>query len=337
MSFMHRAIAVEDRSQIGEARRCAVAIAEDAGFSETNRGRVALIATELATNLVKYAKNGQILLRPNLRAAVTTIEIVSIDRGPGIEHFERCLADGYSTGGTSGTGLGAVRRLCSAFDVFTSVPNGTVIFCEFDPNTTSQSAHRPYRWSTINLPAPNETVCGDTWRIVERDEQLALIVIDGLGHGPEAAVAANEAAAVFCLKPFSQLSEMFETLHARLRGTRGGAIAACQMNHQSRVMKFVGVGNIAGTIKTEISGDSRGLFSHNGTIGAQFHKIQQFEYPIPTNGLVILHSDGLQSRWSLDKYPGLAQRHPGVIAGVLFRDFCRGRDDVTVVVIRLAP
>jgi len=50
--------------------------------------------------------------------------------------------------------------------------------------------------------------------------------------------------------------------------------------------------------------------------------------------MLVLHSDGLVSHWSLDAYPGLAARDPSLIAGILYRDFTRGRDDVTVVVAK---
>jgi hypothetical protein len=79
---------------------------------------------------------------------------------------------------------------------------------------------------------------------------------------------------------------------------------------------------------------SRGLFTHNGTVGAQVRKVQEFEYAWPDGGLLVMHSDGLQTRWSMDPYPGLMARHPAVVAGVLYRDFQRGRDDATVLVLR---
>ncbi len=74
-----------------------------------------------------------------------------------------------------------------------------------------------------------------------------------------------------------------------------------------------------------------------GIVGGQYRKAQVFDYADVTGNLLILYSDGLQSRWNLQEYPGLVHRHPAVIATVLHRDFCRGRDDVTVLVIDLEP
>ncbi len=67
----------------------------------------------------------------------------------------------------------------------------------------------------------------------------------------------------------------------------------------------------------------------------QFRKAQPFDYAEVSGQLLILYSDGLQSRWNLADYPGLSHRHPALIAAILHRDFCRGRDDVTVFVIAL--
>ncbi|HEY4261114.1 MAG TPA: SpoIIE family protein phosphatase, partial [Schlesneria sp.] len=233
-------------------------------------------------------------------------------------------------------GLGAIQRLSQTFDIYSAVPAGTVIYCQVGEQSSSQIARRQSTWGAVNIPAPYETVCGDTWRIGERDDQLSVLVVDGLGHGPEAAKAAAEAANEFENNPFLPITTMYDKLHARMVGSRGGAVAVAQINTKSQQMKYAGVGNISGSLRESGSTSSRGLFSHNGIVGAQFRKAQEFDYPCPPGSLLILHSDGLQTRWSFDNYPGLLQRHPGLIAAVLYRDFCRGRDDVTVVVIRLS-
>lgn len=338
MSAMQSMVSVEDASQIGEARRQAATIAAEIGLNESDCGRLAIVVTELATNLQRYGDNGTILIRADASHGPTFVEVISIDRGPGIASVERSLADGYSTGGTPGNGLGAIQRLSSQFDIFSSVPSGTVIFCRVDDSTVPAAAESCFTWSAINLPAPHETVSGDTWCLSQRQDELSIMIVDGLGHGPDAAKVAIEAAELFDRGPFDPLDRMFENLHVRLRSTRGGAIAAAQINSAAAQMKFVGVGNIAGSLKS-IGSDkvNRGLFSHNGAVGIQIRRIQEFEYDCPADSLLIMHSDGLQTRWSLDDYPGLINRHPAIIAAILYRDYCRGRDDSTVVVIRHSP
>jgi len=335
---MQSTVSVEDASRIGEARRQAVAVASQIGLNEADCGRLAIVVTELATNLQNYGDRGEILIRADTLHDQAFVEIISVDRGPGIANVERSLTDGYSTGGTPGNGLGAIQRLSSQFDIFSSVPSGTVIFCRVDDSTVPAAAKSCFTWSAINLPAPHETVSGDTWRIAQRLNELSIMVVDGLGHGPCAAEVATEAADLFDRGPFEPLHRMFENLHVRLKTTRGGAIAAAQINSQAAQLKFVGIGNIAGSLN-QIGSDkgNRGLFSHNGTVGAQVRRIQEFEYECPADSLLIMHSDGVQTRWSLDSYPGLVNRHPAIIAAILYRDFCRGRDDTTIVVVRHSP
>jgi anti-sigma regulatory factor (Ser/Thr protein kinase) len=326
-------VPISDASQVGEARRQANRIAEEAGFGEADKGKTAIVVSELATNIARYATGGEILMQAVYVGDRRWIDIISVDRGPGIPDVARSLADGFSTGGTSGTGLGAARRMSSEFDIYSAQPSGTVIFCRVASQPACLNDRRPFAWAVIGRPAPFETLCGDAWRIAERDDMLALMIVDGLGHGPEAAKAAAEAISVFDRDPFIPLADFFGASHARMHGTRGGALAAAHFDASQRKLKYAGVGNIAGHLHGE---RGRGLFSHNGIVGVQIRKVQEFNYEYPASGLVVMHSDGLQSRWSLDLYPGLAQRHPAVIAGVLYRDYTRGRDDVTVAVVRLS-
>jgi hypothetical protein len=97
-------------------------------------------------------------------------------------------------------------------------------------------------------------------------------------------------------------------------------------------MHFAGVGNIAASILD--GNDRRQMVSHNGIVGSNLRKVQEFVSPWSSGAMLIMHSDGLGSRWDLEHYPGLAMRHPSLIAAVLYRDFARKRDDVTVLVVR---
>jgi Stage II sporulation protein E (SpoIIE). len=120
-----------------------------------------------------------------------------------------------------------------------------------------------------------------------------------------------------------------------MAGTRGGAVAVAQHDASSNRLTFTGIGNIGASL---IHGtQARGLASLPGIVGGQYRKAQAFDYAQVNGNLLILYSDGLQSRWNLQDYPGLVHRHPAVIATVLHRDFCRGRDDVTVLVVDLEP
>ena len=76
------------------------------------------------------------------------------------------------------------------------------------------------------------------------------------------------------------------------------------------------------------------MISQNGTAGHVASRIHEFSYPVPPQSTLVMHSDGLASQRSLSPYPGLRTRHPSVIAGILYRDFSRRRDDVTIVIAK---
>jgi hypothetical protein len=125
---------------------------------------------------------------------------------------------------------------------------------------------------------------------------------------------------------------MLEACHGALARTRGAAVATARVIASAERGVFAGVGNIV--CRVEASSSNRHLVSHNGTVGHTMRKVQEFAFPWPRGALLIMHSDGLGTHWDLGTYPGLSTRHPALIAAVLYRDYDRGRDDVSVVVIR---
>jgi anti-sigma regulatory factor (Ser/Thr protein kinase) len=337
MQSSQTVIPMVDSSLIGEARRCMAKLAREAGLNETDAGKATIIATELATNILRHAKEGEILLMSVTDQGRKWIEVMTVDRGPGMADVGRCVEDGFSTGGTAGTGLGAVRRMASEFDIYSQPPQGTIVFARLDGGQSETKGREgEFQWGAVSRPAPYETLCGDRWRIAERAGGVSVLIADGLGHGPEAAAAADEAAAAFDQNPFCEPSQIIHRADGRMRGTRGGALAVATVDSRKGAMRYAGVGNIAGHLRSSRLENGRGLVSHNGTVGANMRKVQDFDYDCPGQSLLVMHSDGLQTRWDLDLYPGLSLRHPAVIAGVLYRDFTRGRDDVTVVVVRFS-
>ena len=325
--------AIRDASQVGEARRAVQHMAKQRGLGEATASNAGIVVTELANNLVRHAGEGSVALRWQDTRGGEALEVLAMDRGPGMADIEQCLADGYSTRGSPGTGLGAVRRLSDEFDIHSTPGKGTAIVSRFYLSQPRQGQRPRMRWGVHCTPAPGETECGDIWRVEMADDRASFMVADGLGHGPSAALAARAVAAVFDRNPAATPARFLEEAHAEIGHTRGAAVAALQLDLRSGAARFAGVGNIAGSILTD--GVGKGLFSHNGTLGVQLRKVQEFDYDWPAGSLLVMHSDGIQSRWSLSDYPGLSQRDPALIAALLARDFRRGHDDVTVLVARL--
>ena len=333
-----RLFSITESSAVAEARREATALARTLGFDESGAGKAALVVSEAATNLVKHATRGQLLLRPLEGSGSLGLEILALDGGPGIANASNCLRDGYSTTGSPGTGLGAISRLADEFDIHSVLEKGTAMVAQLW--TRIPTGPRPpsgvvppnsQQVGVICLPKPGESECGDAWGIKWKDGRRLVMVTDGLGHGPDAAAASSEAVASFKTQSLFAPGAMIEFLHGALRYTRGAAVAVAEFT-QSDEIRYSGVGNIVGVIISP-NGD-RHMVSHNGIVGHELRKVQEFVYPWPQEALLVMHSDGLTSHWNLDQYPGLISRHPSLIAGVLYRDFTRGRDDVTVLVIK---
>jgi anti-sigma regulatory factor (Ser/Thr protein kinase) len=323
-TLLQRRHAIRENSAIGAARRDAQRLAGESGLDETSTGRIAVVATELATNVLRHGGGGELLLQAIQGSSGMALEVIAIDSGPGMSNLQECLRDGYSSAKTLGTGLGAVKRLSDEFDIASIPDKGTVVMSRIGGGSTG-------RFGAICTPKEGETECGDTWRLArDGSEQSALIVIDGLGHGPSAAEAAQAAARVFGSHPFDGPVTYIERAHKALTGTRGAAIA-CATWCAGKSLRYAGVGNITGYLSGPDG--KRGLVSHNGTLGFQVYRVQQFEYSLTLGNLVIMHSDGLSARWELSEQSGLRNHHPAVIAATLYRDHGRGRDDATVVVV----
>jgi anti-sigma regulatory factor (Ser/Thr protein kinase) len=326
-------IRVADGSHRGEARRRAAAHAEALGLEAERAGRVAIVATELASNLVKHVpRGGSLFISRFEREGAVGLELVAVDAGPGIADPDKALSDGYSTAGSSGTGLGAIARLSDSFDLY-SVPNsGTVVVSRISGNGAVPDHKVPA--AGICAMLEGESVSGDDFAIRDVGGRTRIVVADGLGHGPAAAEASAEAVRVFEARDGEQVGDVFEAMHGSLRPTRGAAVAIAEIDPDRRVLTYAGLGNIAGAIVG--GGTTRSLVSHNGTVGHAMRRIQEFTYELPADAVVVFHSDGITGRWNLGAYAGLSRRHPAVTASLLYRDFQRGRDDATAVVARLA-
>src|SRR5271170_6919177 len=96
---------VGEQSDVGECRRSAKRLVETYGFGDDAVGRICIVATELATNVVRHGGGGEMLLQVLDDGVTPQIEMLAIDRGQGMQDVERCMRDGYSTSGTPGTGL----------------------------------------------------------------------------------------------------------------------------------------------------------------------------------------------------------------------------------------
>ncbi len=342
---------VRDEAQVGAARRAVHAYAREVGFSERELAELDIVVQELGTNAVRYAARGGWLHFMRPLGAEPGVELCYWDKGPGISDLARAVRDGVSTGGSLGTGLGAVRRLMDEFDLYSTVratgtlsrlppqrrtTHGTVLVGRKWVATTrlSSRAHgaTARRVGAFSRPHPNETRNGDAYFVRRRGPQMLCAVVDGLGHGSgayEASLVALDALGEWQGEP---LDELFHAAHAALRGTRGAVLGACVVDSAQEALHYAGVGNI--DVRVFNAPAPARPISTNGTLGARFERVRVWSYKWAEGTTIVLASDGISTKWDIQDYPGLLQHSPQLLAGVLMRDYVRDTDDATVFVAR---
>jgi anti-sigma regulatory factor (Ser/Thr protein kinase) len=321
-----RWLRVEEPSAVSACRRTAMAMASELEFPAGRADRLALAVTEAASNLHKHAREGALLLRIGRDSGPPGIELVTVDAGPGLPDVTAALRDGHSTAGTLGIGLGSIRRQADFCDIY-SAAGRMVLVARF----WAEPRDGPViRCAGLTRPIIGEVECGDAYGAMRAGDVLTGALCDGLGHGPLAAAAAREALSAVFEEVAGEPAALLERAHRRMGGTRGGALAIAQIDGPA--VRFAGLGNIAAWI---LSPDSRsGMASIPGIAGHQARRFRQFEYPLPPKAVVIMHSDGLTSRWDASALPGLAGRDPLIIAAALLAEAGRHRDDAGVLVLR---
>ena len=318
-------IEVRESSAVGEVRRVLSSLAAALGMEDDETARLSVIGTEVATNLVKHASGGHVLLSAN---GAGTVEILALDAGPGIADIAQALRDGHSTTATAGTGLGAISRMADFFDLYSARGSGTTVLARVAKKPQKAGGESV---AGVSIAVRNEEVNGDGWAQSEQDGLLTIMAVDGLGHGypaHQAAIAAGEAFGKSKGSPAARL----RTIHDALRGTRGAAVAIAELHPAGGSMRFTGIGNISATMIDPAA--RRSAVSLYGIVGHEVREFREFSYPWSRESSLIMHSDGLTTRWDLDRYPGLLTHDPALIAGVLWKDHRRQNDDSTVVVAR---
>ncbi|WP_296949744.1 SpoIIE family protein phosphatase [uncultured Massilia sp.] len=323
---------IHHASDVSAARRTGQKLADALGFDDVKAGRLAIVITEAATNILKHAGEGTVyIMRSQSGAGTVGVDVVAADAGPGIADLAFSIQDGVSTAGTAGNGLGALRRQADVFDVWSMRGKGAVFFMRIWQGAAPPPS-RAVEVGALCVPLAGEDACGDGWAVRCDADGATLLGADGLGHGPEAAKAAAGAIEALGRNASPAPADVLQAAHDLLRLTRGAAVSAARIDDASGQLRFAGVGNVSGLV---LDGTvRRALVSHNGIVGHNMRKVQEFAVACPPGALCVLHSDGLQTQWDLAAYPGLVGHAPAIVAAVLMRDFIRRRDDAMVLVAR---
>lgn len=331
---MEKTVEVTEKSHTAEVRRVVSEMGKAHGLDERDLARAELAATELSTNLVKYGKRGAVAVSWFEDGGAAGLQIVAVDQGPGFSDFSASARDGHSTGGSLGIGLGALMRSADLFDVYSVPGAGSAFLIRI---AAGAAKPQPVPGSLVvggrAMPKPGQEVSGDAWAFHRTGRWQRVCLVDGLGHGPLAASAAAEALRVFRrAREGDSAADIVQQAHLALKNTRGAVMAVIAIDTDAGAASFCGVGNLAGVI---FGGNkNQHLASIEGTVGYNVRSLRLHEVPWTRESTLVLNSDGLSSRWNLNRSPGLLARHPALAAAVLHRDFARELDDSTVVVAR---
>jgi anti-sigma regulatory factor (Ser/Thr protein kinase) len=321
---------VEAAATASAVRRAAERLATELAMPERRIADLSIVAAEIAGNLVKHADEGVLLVRVVRTPEQAGVELIAIDRGPGMADVAHSVGDGHSTAGTLGIGLGAIVRQSGWSDLYSMPGQGTVLAAQIWPDDPPAPA-----WAAgLTRPLTGEPVSGDGFAVRDADGRRQLLMCDGLGHGSLAAAATHEAVRAFVEAPSAPPAAMVEVLHRRLNHTRGAALAVAELDEQAGLVRYAGLGNIAGTVFLP-EGGRRGMISLPGIAGHQRRQIREYDYPLVPGAVVVMHSDGVVDRWSPADYPELLRHSPAVIAATVLRDAGTRRDDAGVLVGRL--
>jgi len=320
-------VPITDVSSVGEARRRGLLLADRLGFDSARSGELGLLITEVSRNVLIHGGGGQTIIAGTKNGHGAVARILALDNGPGIADITKAMGDGYSTAGTMGGGMGAMKRIATSLEIFSS-RSGTIVLLELG----SPFKQGGVQVAGMAIPYPGERLCGDAWTYHQTQERAVILLVDGLGHGIAAAEAADEAVALFHKHAEHSPADILSYVHEGLRKTRGAVAGVAEILSGSKKLNFAGVGNTSASLISKQT--SRSLVSHSGTLGLATAKIQEFQLDWPADAILVMHSDGLQTRWDLESYAGLLARHPAVIGAALLRDFRRQRDDASVVVVK---
>lgn len=342
--------ALNEETHIGAARRIVRRCSSEMGFDERQLAEIDIAVQEIGSNAMKFARGtGQLFCsRTDDTLEPAGLEIIYWDKGPGIEDTFVAIEDGYTTTGSLGAGLGAIRRMADEFHIYSIVEsqtrkltmygrttNGTtIVFRKHLVVSSKTTQGRKPLWGAMTRPINGQEHNGDAY-IIERfgDRQL-LAIIDGLGHGMGAMEAAREAVASIEQNAMQPVETIIRAAHNALRSTRGAVAGVALIDCATGVIEYAGIGNT--DFRAFGGRETLRFISLNGTLGSRMERVKVFKEQLPKVATIIMSTDGVSERWDAENYPGLLGLHPQMLCASVMRDFSRPNDDATIICGRMS-
>jgi len=342
-------VALVEEARIGQVKRIARRCASDTGLSERQMAEIDIAVKEIGSNAMKFARGtGQLFVaRMDSASGPEGVELIYVDKGPGIEDSSLAVKDGFTTTGSLGAGLGAIKRMADEFYIYSNPQSRTrplalygrthhgtaMVFRKY--LNADEAKPKPVRetWGTITRPVVGADFNGDAYFIKRDKDQRLVAIIDGLGHGLGARDASKEALTAIEENYARPLEYILRATHEALRQTRGAVAGLARIDCSTGVIEYTGIGN---TDFRVLGGRSIiRLISLNGTLGSRLERIKVFKEQLPKVATIVLTTDGISDRWDAESYPGLLGAHPQLLSAVIMRDYSRSNDDATILCGRI--
>lgn len=338
---------IDHESDIGICRRKGVALSKEMGFDNVKQGEIAILISELGTNVLKHGggKGKIVISQIENEQFQKAIEIWCCDSGNGIPDLRNALVDGFSKKNTLGIGLGAITRLSDEIEInpasqsyfqneYFSGQNNfdhCLRSIKWVPSNKKISLNKNLITGAVSRCHPGEHLNGDAFLIVNVDKDLTVAaVIDGLGHGKEANLASEKAKEQIILKSDLPLDSLMKHVHNSIRGTRGATIGIARINTKTNRLQFSGIGNIESFIIS--SKTKKTLLSFGGIMGHNMRTPRVFDFDFLSDDTLCMYSDGITTRWRQEDIDWNIS--PQKNAEQIINNHSRPNDDATILIIR---
>ncbi|MGA2763672.1 MAG: ATP-binding SpoIIE family protein phosphatase [Spirochaetia bacterium] len=334
-------LAITSDEDILSARTQIRAAAIRLGFPTTDMVRIVTAVSELARNILLYAGRGELSLELISENGRQGVLITAQDDGPGIPDLNKALLDGFSTSGGLGMGLPGARRLMDEFEILSEVKKGTVVRVTKWLSEGSMRLEKIHKGgSTVESgiaerALPGETATGDRYVIRNHPGGVIFAVIDGLGHGPEAARAAETAVEVLRSSPSTDIVGLVQECHDRLRRTRGVVMTLVSLNTPSSRASWIGIGNVQGMLvrASSVQNSAGRSFTllRSGIVGQRLPTLQPSALTIERGDTFVIATDGVALDFMKEHNLGAP---PQAIADRILERHGLDNDDALVLVVR---
>lgn len=189
-------------------------------------------------------------------------------------------------------------------------------------------------WGVASGILPGQVESGDLSLVLQTEEGTLAAVVDGLGHGDEAAFASRTSLGVLEKYPDEHIISLVRRCHEALCETRGAVMSIASFNARDGVMTWLGVGNVEGIlVRADANSPSEGLLLRGGVLGSVLPPLQAAALPVVTGDLLIFATDGIRSGFVSSVIRGAS---PQRIADRILREHGKPTDDALVLVARFA-